>query len=513
MWERMLTLMLSICLVIGSLPIMGLAADQKNTETEENSILHGGSLAGHVIGNNKTVQDVIEQSRFTARQGHGFAAERGNNLADRLKGKNAVVVGDDNLKNGPDRKILNRNGSITWIQDKYYAEAEQGIEACFDEKGLFRYLDGDGNPMQIEVPSDQYEQAVALMEEKVKSGKIPGVTDPAEAKTLVRKGSLSYSQARNLAKAGTFESLKYDAVNGIISATCAIGISALLNYAACVVNGAESAEAARIAVMEGLKAGGVVFGTAVICGQLAKTGAVKVFEPGSQALMNALGPRFTQTIVKAYGSGASTVTGANAVRTAAKLMRIQALATGVTVILLSADDIVNLFQGRISSEQFIKNLAVTTAGAAGGAVGWVVGATAGTAVSPGIGTNVGGIAGSIAIGAATGYSTEKVMHLFIEDDAEKMVSIIEETFGQLADAYLINEEEADQITGEIAELLNGKNDKLKEMFQSEDRNAYALEFMEPIFEKQVSKRAYEEPTEGELRKFLLDELKGIVFVH
>lgn len=513
MWKQMLTLMLSICLVIGSLPIMVQASDQENRETEDLSILHGGSLAGHVIGNNKTVQDVIDQARFTTKQGHGFAAERGNNLADRLMGKNAVVVGDDNLKNGPDRKIISRTGKVTWIQDKYYAEVSQGIEACFDENGLFRYLDGDGNPMQIEVPSDQYEEAVVLMEGKIKNGKIPGVTDPAEAKTLVRKGSLSYSQARNLAKAGTFESLKYDAVNGVISAACAIGISALLNYAACVVNGVESAEAARIAVLEGLKAGGVVFGTAVICGQLAKTGVIKVFEPGSQALVNALGPEFAQAILKAYGSGTSMAVGTNAVRTAAKLMRTQALATGVTVILLSADDIVNLFQGRISSEQFIKNLAVTTAGAAGGAVGWVVGATAGTAVSPGIGTNVGGLAGSIAIGAAAGYSAEKVMHLFIEDDAEKMAAIMEETFGQLAEAYLINEEEADQITEEIAGLLNGENDTLKEMFQSEDRNAYALEFMEPIFEKQVSKRVYEEPTEGELRKFLLDELKGIVFVH
>lgn len=53
--------------------------------------------------------------------------------------------------------------------------------------------------MQIEVPKDQYEAAVSRMEVMIREGKIPGVKDPAEAKNIVRKGNLTYNQAKNLA--------------------------------------------------------------------------------------------------------------------------------------------------------------------------------------------------------------------------------------------------------------------------------------------------------------------------
>lgn len=57
----------------------------------------------------------------------------------------------------------------------------------------------DGKPMQIEVPSDKFDAAVQAMEEKIREGKIPGVTDPNEAKNIVRKGHFTYQQAKNIA--------------------------------------------------------------------------------------------------------------------------------------------------------------------------------------------------------------------------------------------------------------------------------------------------------------------------
>lgn len=112
------------------------------------------------------MNDILAQSKFTTRQGHGFAAECANNLADNIKGKNAVIVGNDNMANGPDRKIINRDGTVTWIQDKYYKSSKESIDACFDELGKFRYVDGDDNPMQIEVPKEQYAEAVEYMRKK-----------------------------------------------------------------------------------------------------------------------------------------------------------------------------------------------------------------------------------------------------------------------------------------------------------------------------------------------------------
>ena len=40
--------------------------------------------------------------------------------------------------------------------------------------------------MMLEVPSDQYDEAVELMKQKIGEGKVPGVSDPAEAENLVR---------------------------------------------------------------------------------------------------------------------------------------------------------------------------------------------------------------------------------------------------------------------------------------------------------------------------------------
>lgn len=236
--KKEIAMALSMCLLVESVPLACYAENattstnsiSSDKDIEDNDIL---DIASITAASPKTVNDVLAQRKFSSSKGHGFAAERGNDLADKIRGKNTRVVGDNNIKNGPDRLIVNRDGTPTFIQDKYYGDITQGINACFDgETGMFRYVDGDGNPMLIEVPSDQYADAIDLMKTKISEGKIPGVTDSEEANTLVKKGALSYKQAVNLSKAGTLQSLKYDAINGTVTATSAFGISTLLNYIA-----------------------------------------------------------------------------------------------------------------------------------------------------------------------------------------------------------------------------------------------------------------------------------------
>lgn len=69
--------------------------------------------AGFVTSNKGTTNKIFDEERFHSRQGHGFAAERANDLEDRLHGKKARIVGDDNVKNGPDRAIANPDGTTT----------------------------------------------------------------------------------------------------------------------------------------------------------------------------------------------------------------------------------------------------------------------------------------------------------------------------------------------------------------------------------------------------------------
>lgn len=112
-------------------------------------------------------------NRCHARQGHGYAAEQVNDGIDTIFGRDARIVGNDNAKNGADRMVDGQ-----FIQTKYCQDARTSVNAGFENggQGSYRYLDKNGNPMQLEVPSDQYDEAVRCMEQKIKEGKVPGVS-------------------------------------------------------------------------------------------------------------------------------------------------------------------------------------------------------------------------------------------------------------------------------------------------------------------------------------------------
>lgn len=217
-------------------------AEKKKIENEKKNNF-GAESAGRGIGAFRTVNNQFEEEKFHSRQGHGFAAERANNLFDKLTGHDAKIVGDDNAKNGADRVVDGVN-----IQSKYCATGKRCINECFenDGKGTFRYMT-DGKPMKIEVPSDKYDEAVRAMEEKIKNGQVKGVSDPNEAKNIVKKGHFTYAQAKNIAKAGTVESLTYDAVNGTIIASSAFGVTAMITFATSMWNGEDFEDAIKIA--------------------------------------------------------------------------------------------------------------------------------------------------------------------------------------------------------------------------------------------------------------------------
>ena len=93
--------------------------------------------------------------------------------------------------------------------------------------------------MSIEVPSDMYDGAVKAMAKKIEEGKVPGVNDPGEAKKIVKKGSITYQQAKNIAKAGNIDGILFDAKNGIIISTKTFGISVAITFATSIWNGEE----------------------------------------------------------------------------------------------------------------------------------------------------------------------------------------------------------------------------------------------------------------------------------
>lgn len=445
------------------------------------------NFAGAMAGGTATamygeVNKSFNEEKFHANQGHGFAAEQANNLFDNLTGHKATVVGDDNAKNGADRIV-----DGVYIQSKYCKTGSRCINECFaeDGKGSFRYLK-DGKPMQIEVPSDKYDAAVQAMEEKIRRGQVEGITDPKEAKNIVRKGHFTYEQAKNIAKAGTVESLTYDAVNGAVIASSALGVTALISFAASVWNGEDIEGALKIATYSGLKVGGTAFITTILAGQLSKAGLNSALVSGTEKIVHLMGPKASAVLANAFREGGSKIAGAAAMKSAAKLLRGNMITAGVTVVILSSFDIANIFQGRISGKQLFKNVTNTATTVAGGTGGWIAGAAAGSLIFPGVGTFVGGLIGSIAAGAAAGKATDAILGNFIEDDADEMVRIIEKVFGEVAQEYLLSQKEAEKSVDMLKEKLDGNC--LKDMYASGNRKEYARNMLIPIVEKEISKR-------------------------
>lgn len=350
-YKRIIVVVIAICLCTCIIPVNALAAEVPI----EDSVNKIGETGGYLTGSIKTVNQMEIERLFSSPSGHGFAAEQGNNLIDRLHGKNASVVGGDNAKNGADRKIINRDGSIIWIQDKYYSTATNTVSAAFDsETGNYRYIDAEGKAMQLEVPADQYEKAVELMEKRIEKGKVPGVSDTSEAKNLVRKGNVTYEQAKNIAKAGTFDSLKYDATNGAITAACAFGISFALDFAVCKIKGYDTEVALKDSAINGLKTGSVVFASYMISAQIAKTGAASALAPTTDAIAKQLGENTCQAIIDTFGVTAPAATKKSIINQASKLLQNTIVSDAVIVVVLSTNDIYNLFAGRISTEQLLK---------------------------------------------------------------------------------------------------------------------------------------------------------------
>ncbi len=465
---------------------------------------------GYGIGNYGNVNKSFHEEKFHARQGHGFAAERANHLYDKFSGKDAHILGDNNQKNGADRIV-----DGVELQSKYCKTGSRCINECFSEKGKgeFRYYK-NGKPMQIEVPSDNYDAAVEAMAEKIRRGQVVGVSDPKEAKNLVRKGHFTYEQARNIAKAGTVESLTYDSINGTIIATSAFGVSAVISFATSIWNGEDFEIALQNAAFSGVKIGGTAFITSILTSQLSKAGLNSALVNSSETAVKMMGKMMgnkSYTILANAFRNGSNISGAAAMRSAAKVLRGNVITAGVTVAVLSTVDIANIFQGRISGKQLFKNLTNTTSTVAGGAAGWLGGAALGSAI-PIVGTIVGGLIGSVAVGTAAGKATDTVLDAHIKDDAEEMISIIQKQFEILAVNYLLSSMEAEKSADTLQEKLNGKI--LKDMYASDNREEFAQNLLLPIVENQTNRRKkIFTPNEQDMTRAIttiLEELDGAI---
>lgn len=503
--KKIIVFFLSICLVTPNIFTVNAKEDViANEETEDFTL---GELGGYLYGFAKSSAKLFDERRFLRPGGNGFTAENANTLYEGFKGINTKVVGGDNAPNGADRIIINKDLSITQIQDKYFKTASESVGDAF-ENGKYRYMDSQGNPMLLEVPKDQYEKAIELMAKRIEKGQVKGVTDPSEAANIVKKGPLTYKQSVNITKFGKIDSLVYDAANGFVVAKNAMGITFTLDFVISTINGESLEDSLKSATLSSIKAGAFTELIYVASSQLIKKGAPSIFAPTASGLTNLLGDQARQTIMKICGGGIQKAT-PGAVQT---LLEQQMLVQVVTFVVLSVPDVIDLFNGRISASQLAINLGSIFGGIAGAQVGTIAGGALGNLAIPGAGTTIGAIAGGTAGGIAGSWGASTLLSTVFEKDAKMMVDILTTQFQIKAEKYVINQEEANSITTKLQTSLN--DDVLKDMFQSKNRKKFANKLLTPLFEEILKERKKVHlPSFEETRTSLEDQFVDVVYIH
>ncbi len=371
----------------------------------------------------------------------------------------ATVVREEEDSDHVDRVDQAKDKHPEIMQMMYYSDAVRGIRACFQD-GQYQYLDKDGEPVAIEVPFDQYEQALQYMKNRISNGEVPGVfpSDQEMALEIVKQGELTYQQVKHIAKAETVEGISFDPVNNCIICESGLGITATVIYALNIWNGESDEDAMEESVISGIRTGGSEF-------------VMHTFS--ADRSLNELDEKELTSL---------------AVKGAARVLRgTGAIGNTVALAVCSAEDISDIVQGKISWKQLAKNMSKTAAGFAGSTVGYMSGAAIGSVILPGIGTITGLILG-VAAGWGASEGMGNLVDFLAEDDAEEMIALIEAQFTEIGQEYFLDAIELEEAFSNLQELLSA--DMLKEMYQYEDHAGFARVLIEMSMDPVVCERKY-----------------------
>ena len=422
--------------------------------------------------------------RYSSPSGYGFAAEDANNLNDKLQGKIAEVIGTSNELNGPDRVV---NG--VFLQSKYYQSASKTVAAAFDSSsGYYRY-----EGQVLEVPKDQWEVCVRFMRKRIEQGKVPGIKNTADAEKIVRQGSVTYQQAKNIARAGNIDSLIFDAKTQIVTSISVFPISFAVTFAHSRWRGESIKDATLAALGCAVLSGSTMILTGVVSAQLLRTGigafgATSVRNSVRTLSRTPVGREVTHQI--ATVSLGKLVAGAAAVNHVSKLLRTNAITAAVAAVVTSTPDFYRaIFKRSISWRQFAKNTSINAAGVVTGTTGWIGGAAIGSAF-PGIGTVAGGLVGGIvgSLGAGIGGTTAAKFfaNKFVKDDSERLIKLLQKEIERLASEYVLTEDEFESILTEINEKVDPR--WLHRMFKQKDQSIFLRVEFEHLFREVVRER-------------------------
>ena len=407
--------------------------------------------------------------RFGDGKGHGHAAEQASYVKDFWKGKNPVAMGGTHKKHGADRVIgiINKE----FIQTKYYDNPSGSINAAFKgENGMATYVN-DGKMMTIEVPKDQYTRCVKIMEQKIRDGKVPNETNPANAAKYVKKGALTYKQSR-IATKSIFDRNSTIKENG---KEIKVSFGEKLVYSAGLDFMTGAAQALPFALVNFVW----VYTNNVWQG----TDNDEALNRAAKAMVK---PILTSAVMYTVASQFASKKGVT--EFVGKKVAKEAVASGVlktlTVVTVVGPDVTKCLVGKISPQQLTKNLASTGAGMVIG--GWL------GSVVPVVGTVAGAAAGSIV--------AKKVMDKITPDDNIIMSRVLREEFIDIFLYTPLSNEEFEDIIDHTFRDEENYPKLLANMFSAGGRKGEKLEKSREFIDGVLTDIVIKKFTERELPK-------------
>ena len=356
----------------------------------------------------------------------------------------------------------------------------------------------NGDLMMVEVPKDQYAEAINEFRNKILEGKVPGVTNPDDASKYIKQGKLTYKQALNLCKPGTIESIAYDSLTGAVNCSFAFGLTFLSTFIMCYAQTGDRRESMSSAVSSGIQVFGLSFFAHLFAQQVARTTLTKQFIPLSTYIVNAMGYKVTQTIVNAIRAmmGKGAISGAAAMKQLAKILRSNVVTSAITFVVFSVPDTYNIFRRRISTAQYTKNmlsLIGSMAAAGGGTLGASLLATkicaaTGTAIAPGVGTAI-GIVGGIVGGIIGGVAVKAAGDAIKEDDTVVLSRLFNAVLINLVYEYMLSESEIDVVVEKLDKVKQKDFRNLyKDTLASKEQEKVMDDFLRHYFEEVIRNR-------------------------
>lgn len=141
------------------------------------------------------------------------------------------------------------------LKSKYNSTGDRCVDS-FLSYGNLKYLDNKGEPINIEVPFDKYEDIINDFEERKKENLINQNIQP---ENFLKRGDFTYNQVKNIAKLNKIKELKLYDIDGSIEIEHVLGISGVVEYALAIWNGDSEEVALEKAIIKAIKVHGVKF--------------------------------------------------------------------------------------------------------------------------------------------------------------------------------------------------------------------------------------------------------------